>query len=88
MKTSPIVESVLQRLSPHFIALKLKSVFFEFIRIQIRNENGESKISFWEELNSGKNRIAVDLSSLCKGNYFLTISDSEGKTRVSESFTL
>lgn len=66
----------------------MKGSFYESILIQIRHENGEHKISLWEELNSGINTICIDLSSLIKGKYSLIISDRQGQIKLEESLTL
>jgi len=85
---TPAIKSSLQRVSPNFINVAIKGSFYENIRIQIRHENGEQKISLWEELNSGNNNISIDLSSLTKGNYSLIISDKQGQIRLEESLKL
>lgn len=77
-----------QRVSQHFINIEIKGTGYEMIRILIKNEKGESVITLKEELNSGKNIIPIDLSSLVKGNYSVVISDIQGHIRMIENIKL
>ncbi len=71
----------------HFIDLQLLANNYQLINIKVYNILGEKKISIWEELNKGENKLAVDVSSLLKGTYRLTISYLNDKL-TEERFTL
>jgi hypothetical protein len=85
---SAAIEPSHQWVSPNFINLEVLGTNYEMIRIQLKNEQGESKISLWEELNSGKNTISIDLSSLIKGAYSIIVSDTNGKVKLEKNIKL
>lgn len=78
----------LQRISQHFINLEVAGTVYEMIQILIKNEKGEPVIRLKEELNSGKNLIPIDLSSLIKGSYSIILSDIRGQIRLIENVKL
>jgi hypothetical protein len=82
------IKTAYQWLSPNFINLEIFGTTFEMIKIQIKNESGESIISLWEEINSGKNKISIDLSSLAKGIYCLLVFDVKGHPKLEEAIRL
>ncbi|WP_299249752.1 hypothetical protein [uncultured Cytophaga sp.] len=58
----------------HYLDLQLHAEQYQLINIKIYNIIGEKKLSIWEELNEGENNVVVDISTLIKGTYRLTIS--------------
>jgi|YelNatPaOPRAMG01_1025707.scaffolds.fasta_scaffold120572_3 hypothetical protein len=71
----------------HFIDLQLVANEYQLVNIKIYNILGERKISVWEELNKGENKLVIDVSSLLKGTYRITISYLNEKLKE-ERFTL
>jgi hypothetical protein len=82
------IETTHHWLSPNFINLEIFGSSCEMITIQIKNQSGESRISLLEEINSGKNQISIDLSSLVKGIYYLLVSDTKGHPKLEETIRL
>lgn len=78
------MENNFYKIGPHFVNLKLFSARFALVKIDVKNDQGDVKMSLWEEVNSGYNVIAVDLSSLSKGTYSIRIKDAIGNLKLSE----
>ena len=71
----------------HFIDLQLVANEYQLVNIKVYNILGEKKLSLWEELNKGENKLVIDVSSLLKGTYRITISYLNEKLKE-ERFTL
>lgn len=71
----------------NFLDMHLYAESFQIVNIKIYNIVGEKKISKWEELNKGENKLIIDVSSLLKGMYRITISYLNEKLKE-EQFTL
>lgn len=71
----------------HFLDLHLFADRFQMVNIKIFNLIGERKLSLWEELNKGDNKLVIDVSCLMKGPYRVTISYLNQKLKE-ERFTL
>jgi hypothetical protein len=71
----------------HFIDLELNAEHYQLINIKIYSISGERKIMLWEELNKGENRLTIDVTSLMKGTYRVTIAYLNNKL-AEERFTL
>ncbi|ABG61047.1 T9SS type A sorting domain-containing protein [Cytophaga hutchinsonii] len=71
----------------HFIDLQLFANSYQLVNIKVYNLIGEKKLSLWEELNKGENKISIDVSGLSKGTYRITISYLNEKLKE-ERFTL
>lgn len=71
---------------PSFLRIKIDSPKFKMIKLELRCEQGYLKSSGWEEINKGMNSIDVDVSSLMKGFYNLSISDHSGDLLFTDKF--
>jgi hypothetical protein len=71
----------------HFIDLQLFANSYQLVNIKVYNLIGEKKLSLWEELNKGENKISIDVSGLSKGTYRITISYLNERLKE-ERFTL
>jgi|GEM_PF-1250633 hypothetical protein len=71
----------------HFLDMNLFADNFQMVNIKIYNILGEIKLSIWEELNKGENNLIIDVSSLLKGSYRITISYLNEKLKE-DRFTL
>ncbi|MBC7451136.1 MAG: hypothetical protein H7259_06570 [Cytophagales bacterium] len=76
-----------QKAVGHFLDMHLFADSFQIVNIKIYNIIGEMKLSLWEELNKGDNNLVVDVSSLMKGPYRMTISYLNQKLKE-DRFTL
>ena len=71
----------------HFIDLQLIAEKYQLVNIKVYNILGEKKLSLWEELNKGENKLIIDASSLLKGTYRVTISYLNDKMKE-DRFTI
>ncbi|MFN8416842.1 MAG: hypothetical protein U0U66_10985 [Cytophagaceae bacterium] len=71
----------------HWIQLKLEANETQMVHIKIFNIIGEVKMSVWKTLDQGCNIIPINVSTLGKGNYRVTVSYLNEQLRE-ERFTL
>jgi hypothetical protein len=61
-------------LSGNFLEIQLQSSTYQLVHITVTNLLGEVKASAWEEVFSGENQIAFDISRLLRGSYKLQVN--------------
>lgn len=71
----------------NWIQLKLEANNTQIVHIKIFNIIGEIKVSIWKTLDQGSNIIPINVSSLGRGNYRVTVSYLNEELRE-ERFTL
>ncbi|MCU0428492.1 MAG: hypothetical protein MUF42_00845 [Cytophagaceae bacterium] len=88
-RVEPIAASKMIRriLSGNFLDLHLVSSEYELVHITVTNLIGETKVSSWEEVFSGDNFLAIDISRLLKGSYKLSVHFAT-KSNREEIFSL